>query len=84
MTVDLILKGCGRMSDIPSQPIEDVPARSRTTLMIVLAVVIVGGAIGVVWWYNQGPVTTKTYSKYGISFDYPASATVEEEGVLDD
>ena len=81
----------GVTEKVPEEPTtQELPRKSRKTLMAVLLIVIVAVAcFGVViWWYSQKPSPTQsqgfnTYSKYGFTFEYPKSMSITERGMLE-
>jgi len=65
---------------------EEVKKRGfpKKAVVAVVIIVIVIVASLTVWWYKFRVVPAGTYSKYGISFDYPEGANIIEQGVLKD
>lgn len=75
---------------VPESPItQEVPRKSRKTLMAILLVAVVAVAsVGVfIWWYTQKDSTPSsgfnTYSRYGVTFEYPKGMAITEQGMLE-
>jgi len=78
------------LAEVPEVPeIPEVPKKKRMrvrTLAAIVLIIIVGfAAVSVFrWWFTERVPATgyKTYSKYDISFDYPAGADTVEQGLF--